>query len=127
MSLDADTVASSKPPPLCFCGHPVHAATQLPAIIATLSLTATRPKPALPYRLARRNAEDMLLVQPPMPGVPYLLGGHSYGGVVAMEIALLLESWGHDVGMVLVRVTQTMSAQLLKNVNCCSGHAGYVC
>lgn len=42
-------------------------------------------------------------VQPPEAGVPYLVGGHSYGGVVAVEIALLLESWGHDVGLVLVR------------------------
>ena len=33
---------------------------------------------------------------------PYLLGGHSYGGVVATEIAMVLESWGHEVGLVLV-------------------------
>ena len=40
-------------------------------------------------------------MQPPGNG-PYLIGGHSYGGTVAMQIALLLESWGHDVGLVLV-------------------------
>jgi thioesterase domain-containing protein len=52
-------------------------------------------------RLALRNAEDMLRVQPPGTG-PYLVGGHSYGGAVAVEIALILESWGHDVGLVIV-------------------------
>lgn len=51
------------------------------------------------HRLARRNAEDILRVQ---PEGPYLLGGHSYGGAVAVEIALLLEAWGHDVGLVVV-------------------------
>jgi thioesterase domain-containing protein len=51
------------------------------------------------YDLARQNARDILKVQ---PDGPYLLGGHSYGGTVAMEIAAVLESWGHDVGLVLV-------------------------
>jgi pimeloyl-ACP methyl ester carboxylesterase len=50
-------------------------------------------------QLARANAEDVLRVQ---PEGPYLLGGHSYGGCVAMEVAMLLEAWGHDVGLVLV-------------------------
>ena len=54
--------------------------------------------------LARRNALDMLAVQPPGSG-PYLLGGHSYGGVVAVAIALLLEEWGHDVGLVVIMDT----------------------
>jgi pimeloyl-ACP methyl ester carboxylesterase len=49
--------------------------------------------------LARANAQDILRVQ---PQGPYLLGGHSYGGCVAMEVAMLLEAWGHDVGLVLV-------------------------
>lgn len=49
--------------------------------------------------LAQINAEDILKVQ---SEGPYLLGGHSYGGAVAMEVAMLLESWGHEVGMVLV-------------------------
>jgi hypothetical protein len=52
------------------------------------------------YELARQNARDILKVQ---PDGPYLIGGHSYGGTVAMEIAAVLESWGHDVGLVLVR------------------------
>jgi pimeloyl-ACP methyl ester carboxylesterase len=51
------------------------------------------------YDLARQNARDILKVQ---PEGPYLLGGHSYGGAVAVEIAAVLESWGHDVGLVLV-------------------------
>jgi thioesterase domain-containing protein len=50
-------------------------------------------------QLAARNAADMVRVQ---PEGPYLVGGHSYGGAVAMEIAMVLESWGHQVGMVLV-------------------------
>lgn len=50
--------------------------------------------------MAQRNAEDILKVQ---PEGPYLLGGHSYGGAVALEIALLLESWGHEVGLLVVR------------------------
>lgn len=50
--------------------------------------------------LARRNAADMVRVQ---PEGPYLVGGHSYGGAVAMEVAMVLESWGHTVGLVLVR------------------------
>ena len=49
--------------------------------------------------LAARNAADMVRVQ---PEGPYLVGGHSYGGAVAMEIAMVLESWGHTVGLVLV-------------------------
>lgn len=49
--------------------------------------------------LARRNAADMVRVQ---PEGPYLVGGHSYGGAVAMEIAMVLEGWGHTVGLVLV-------------------------
>lgn len=53
-------------------------------------------------RLAHRNALDILAAQ---PEGPYLIGGHSYGGAVAVEIALLLESWGHHVGLVIVMDT----------------------
>jgi len=45
-------------------------------------------------------AEDVVRVQ---PDGPYLLGGHSYGGAVAVEIALVLESWGRHVALVMVR------------------------
>ena len=51
-------------------------------------------------QLARQNAADIVKVQ---PEGPYLLGGHSYGGAVAMEVAMVLESWGHEIGAVLVR------------------------
>ncbi len=44
----------------------------------------------------------MLAVQ---PQGPFLIGGHSYGGAVAMEIALLLEEWGHDVGLLIIMDT----------------------
>lgn len=50
-------------------------------------------------QLALKNAEDIVKVQ---PEGPYLVGGHSYGGCVAAEIAMVLESWGHEVGLVLV-------------------------
>lgn len=50
-------------------------------------------------QLARQNAEDMLKVQ---SEGPFLVGGHSYGGAVAVEIALVLEAMGHEVGLVLV-------------------------
>lgn len=49
---------------------------------------------------ARAFAEDVVRVQ---PDGPYLLGGHSYGGAVAVEIALVLESWGRHVALVMVR------------------------
>jgi thioesterase domain-containing protein len=45
-------------------------------------------------------AEDVVRVQ--REG-PYLLGGHSYGGAVAVQVALVLESWGHHVALVMVR------------------------
>lgn len=49
--------------------------------------------------LARQNAADIVKVQ---PQGPYLVGGHSYGGAVAMEVAMVLESWGHEIGVVVV-------------------------
>ena len=49
--------------------------------------------------LARANVQDILKVQ---PQGPFLLGGHSYGGVVALEVAIQLERLGHDVGLVFV-------------------------
>ncbi|KAL0047289.1 hypothetical protein WJX82_000056 [Trebouxia sp. C0006] len=53
-------------------------------------------------QLARQNASDIVKVQ---PEGPYLLGGHSYGGAVAMEVAMVLESWGHEIGAVLIMDT----------------------
>lgn len=50
--------------------------------------------------LALQNASDIVAV---CPEGPYLVGGHSYGGAVAVEIAMVLESWGKEVGLVLVR------------------------
>lgn len=49
--------------------------------------------------LAQINASDIIKIQ--LEG-PYLVGGHSYGGAVAVEIAMVLENWGYDVGLVLV-------------------------
>ena len=51
-------------------------------------------------QLALQNAEDVVAIQ---PDGPYLIGGHSYGGAVAVEIAMVLESWGKEVGLVMVR------------------------
>lgn len=53
--------------------------------------------------LARQNAADILKVQ--QQG-PYLLGGHSYGGAVALEVAMVLESLGHEIGVVVVSCTK---------------------
>ena len=49
--------------------------------------------------LAAVHVKDILRVQ---PRGPYLIGGHSYGGVVAMEVALQLERRGEQVGHVFV-------------------------
>jgi thioesterase domain-containing protein len=46
-----------------------------------------------------------LLLPQVQPEGPYLLGGHSYGGLVAMEVAAVLEAWGHDVGLVIIMDT----------------------
>lgn len=53
------------------------------------------------FALARQNAADIVAV---CPEGPYLIGGHSYGGAVAVEIAMVLESWGKEVGLVLVSI-----------------------
>jgi pimeloyl-ACP methyl ester carboxylesterase len=47
---------------------------------------------------------------------PYLLGGHSYGGAVAMEIALVLQEWGHDVGLVVVSTALSTVCNVLSTV-----------
>ena len=52
--------------------------------------------------LAEINARDMLLIQ---PHGPYIIGGHSYGGIVSIEVAMVLESWGHEVECVVVMDT----------------------
>eukprot|EP00963_Diacronema_lutheri_P009971 scaffold941_cov454-Pavlova_lutheri.AAC.1 len=49
--------------------------------------------------LATQNAMDIIGVQ---PEGPYLVGGHSYGGVVAVQIAIQLQEWGHEVGLVVL-------------------------
>ena len=63
-------------------------------------------------QLARQNASDIVKVQ---PEGPYLLGGHSYGGAVAMEVAMVLESWGNEIGAVLVRPL-ALTAVIMCNV-----------
>lgn len=71
----------------------------------------TLEKHHLPIReLAIVNAKDILLVQ---PEGPYLLGGHSYGGTVAVEIAMVLEAWGHDVEAVIVMDTPMKEQSLI--------------
>ena len=47
--------------------------------------------------LAALHVEDMIKIQ---PFGPYLIGGHSYGGVVAIEVAIQLEQMGREVGAV---------------------------
>lgn len=71
----------------------------------------TLEKHHLPIKdLAIVNAKDILLIQ---PEGPYLLGGHSYGGTVAIEIAMILESWGHEVEAVIVMDTPLKEQSLV--------------
>jgi hypothetical protein len=71
----------------------------------------TLEKHHLPIReLAVVNAKDILLVQ---PEGPYVLGGHSYGGIVALEIAMVLEDWGHRVDAVVVMDTPLKEQSLV--------------
>lgn len=67
-------------------------------------------------QLARQNASDIVKVQ---PEGPYLLGGHSYGGAVAMEVAMVLESWGHEIGAVLVRPLPSLLPPSTCTSSCC--------
>ena len=41
-------------------------------------------------------------IQTVQPSGPYLLGGHSFGGVVAFEIATQLQKQGHEVALVAI-------------------------
>lgn len=65
-----------------------------------------RPLPAWDMRqgrvesVARIAAERAGLIRAEQPGGPYLLAGHSLGGVVAIEVARRLEQEGAEVGMV---------------------------
>jgi cytochrome P450/thioesterase domain-containing protein len=49
--------------------------------------------------LARRHVEEIKAIQ---PNGPYLLGGHSFGGLVAYEIGRVLRSMGDDVAKVIL-------------------------
>ena len=48
-----------------------------------------------------QNVRDILAIQ--SNGV-YLLGGHSFGGILAVENAYALEAMGRNVGMVSVPI-----------------------
>lgn len=60
--------------------------------------------------LALQNARDIVASQ---SDGPYLVGGHSYGGAVAVEIAMVLESWGKEVGLVLVSILRLFEEALV--------------
>ncbi|WP_261568265.1 thioesterase domain-containing protein [Frankia gtarii] len=45
---------------------------------------------------ARRHVAELRLLQ---PTGPYLLAGHSFGGLIALEVARLLRRAGHEVGL----------------------------
>ncbi len=49
--------------------------------------------------LARRYVDDLVEA---FPEGPYLLGGYSFGGVLAFEMARTLDNLGHDVGLLAV-------------------------
>jgi thioesterase domain-containing protein len=48
---------------------------------------------------ARRHAGEIRLLQ---PRGPYLLVGHSFGGLIAFEVAQILQQAGHEVGLLAV-------------------------
>ena len=50
-------------------------------------------------RIARRNIDALLRMR---PTGPYHLAGHSFGGLVALEMAHLLRGAGHEVAMLLL-------------------------
>jgi acyl carrier protein len=98
--------------PSCWAAAPAKHAYHLPRRLLAASLSSppqwsTQPIYVLDKdndldlrALALQNAADIVAVQ---PEGPYLVGGHSYGGAVAVEIAMVLEGWGREVGLVLVR------------------------
>jgi len=51
------------------------------------------------FELAQHHVEDMLKVQ---PYGPYLIGGHSYGGVVAIEVAIQMKKRGREIAGVFL-------------------------
>jgi thioesterase domain-containing protein/3-oxoacyl-(acyl-carrier-protein) synthase/acyl carrier protein len=51
------------------------------------------------HELAKNHVEDRLKVQ---PYGPYLIGGHSYGGVVAIEVAIQMRKMGREIGGVFL-------------------------
>ena len=56
---------------------------------------------------------------------PYLLGGHSYGGAVAVQIALVLESWGHHVALVMVCAKACMLSPMPAMLAGCVRHSAW--
>ncbi len=53
-------------------------------------------------RVVEMHLEEIVRIQ---PEGPYLLGGHSYGGFAAMELAMQMERRGMDVRLVIVCVS----------------------
>lgn len=57
----------------------------------------------LPWKDVREMADSylkQLLIH--KPGGPYLLGGFSFGGILAFEMAIMLKKMGHDVPFVIL-------------------------
>lgn len=51
------------------------------------------------FELAKNHVKDMIKIQ---PYGPYLIGGHSYGGVVALEVAIQLQAIGREIAGVFL-------------------------
>ena len=51
------------------------------------------------HELAKNHVRDMIEIQ---PYGPYLIGGHSYGGVVALEVAIQLQNMGREIAGVFL-------------------------
>jgi thioesterase domain-containing protein/acyl carrier protein len=54
------------------------------------------------HRIAAAARRDLLAMRAVQPRGPYLLGGYSYGGIVAFEMACRLRAAGEDVELLVV-------------------------
>ncbi len=102
--------SDAQDPPLFFVtggGAPVMSMRNLSNAIGDRNFGAIQPRGleerAIPDHsvraAARRNIAAMRTVQ---PRGPYAIGGYSYGGVVAFEMACQLRAAGHDVAWLVI-------------------------
>ncbi len=83
--------------------HPVYT-IEAPALVD--ALMPIEPTP--PEKVA---ADYIALLQKTQPRGPYVLGGYSYGGVVAYEMACQLTEAGHEVALVILFDSENPNTQ----------------